>query len=300
MGSDMAEAEGNDYQGSTFKEVRDQVFSDPYVALPDHRISLASFYKGLKNLMLQDSRRRVSEQADIVPYFQKLVHPNGIALTGNWNITEPSPYSGYFSQGAQGLIIARCSTLLSQTKQGEPRGFAFAGKIFPTMDPEERVKTVNFVTIDVLAGTRAKYFTEVALTNAPAIGFNLGLLQLFGALLGGTASFALADINPIFRPIYPVAEAGLRPGEKAYSPKWMMIKASPKSGQVDRDDFRVELDVRNYADNTLRFDISAASERLPTWERNWRYLGHVDLKESVASASCDHRLVFKHPKLRHP
>lgn len=293
-------AQANGYQGSTFKEVRDQVFSDPYTVLPDHRISLASFYKGLTNLILRDSRRRVAEQADIVPYFQKLVHPNGIALAGSWNITEASPYSGYFRQGARGLIIARCSTLLSQTKQGEPRGFAFAGKIFPTMDPNERVKTANFVTIDVLAGTRAKYFTEVALSNAPAIGFNFGLLQIFGALIGGTASFALADINPIFRPIYPVAEADLRPDEKVCSPKWMLIKASPNSGQVDREDFRDELNVRNYPGNKLRFDISAASDRLPTWERNWRYLGHVELTESIASESCDHRLVFQHPKLRHP
>ena len=32
-----------------------------------------------------------------MPYFQKLGHPNGVALTGTWNITEKSPYSGYFS-----------------------------------------------------------------------------------------------------------------------------------------------------------------------------------------------------------
>src|ERR1041384_3576582 len=219
-------AQSNGYHGSTLNEVGDQGFSDPYSALPDGRISLASFYKGLTNLILRDSRRRVAEQADLVPYFQKLVHPNGIALAGSWNITETSPYSGYFRQGARGLIIARCSTLLSQTKQGEARGFAFAGKIFPTMDPNERVKTANFVTIDVLAGSRAKYFTEVALTNAPAIGFNLGLLKIFGALIGGTASFALADINPIFRPVYPVAEAALLPNEKVCSPKWLLIKAS--------------------------------------------------------------------------
>jgi hypothetical protein len=287
------------YRGSTFKEVRDQVFSDPYSTLPDHRISLASFYKRLKNLILQDSRRRVIEQADIVPYFQKLVHPNGIAMTGTWNITETSPYSGYFRHGAKGLIVVRCSTLLSQTNQGEHRGFGFAGKIFPTMDPNEMVKTGSFVTIDVLAGTLARYYTDVALTNAPAIGFNLELITLLGALIGGTAAFILADLNPISRPIYPVAELGLRQGEAVKCPKWMMIRASPGTPHVDRADFRDELDLRNYPSHKLRFDISVAADRLPTLERDWRHLGHIELTESVASASCDHRLVFKHPKLRH-
>jgi hypothetical protein len=77
-----------------------------------------------------------------------------------------------------------------------------------------------------------------------------------------------------------------------------MVRACPGCGQPDEEDFRNELMVENYADNMLRFNVSAAAGRLLTGERDWRHLGHIDLTESVASESCDHRLVFQHPKLK--
>jgi hypothetical protein len=286
------------YHGSTFADVRDQVFSDPYPALPEYTITLGTFYKGLSNLILHASQRRVEEFSDLNPRFQKLIHPKGIALAGTWRITEESPWSGYFAQGSQGLIIVRCSVLLYKTRQGQNRGFGFAGKIFPTMDPNKRVKTGNFVTIDVLAGTKTKYYTDASLTNAPPLGFNLDLLSSFGVITAGTAAFIRADVRPFTRPIYPVAELGVPPGGAVESPKWMMVRAWPGSGRVDRVDFRDELRVENYANGTLRFNISAASGRLPSGERNWRYLGHIELTESIVSDSADHRLVFHHPRLQ--
>src|SRR5688572_19611041 len=137
------------YQGSTFKEVRDQVFSDPYKVLPQDRVTLRSFYRGFTNVLFKASLRTLDDPTDIVPYFQKLVHPNGVALAGTWNITEKSPYSGYFSQGSKALIMVRCSTALSETKRGKDRAFGFAGKLFPTTDPLKRVKTADFFAIDV-------------------------------------------------------------------------------------------------------------------------------------------------------
>lgn len=293
-----SEAAGRDYRGSTFKEVRDQVFSDPYAVLPLHVITLGSFYKGLANLLLRATRRTLDDPADISPYFQKLVHPNGVALTGTWNITEESDYTGYFGRGSQALIIVRCSTLLYKTTRGSFRGFAFAGKIFPTMDPHERVRTADFLTIDVLAGTRAAHYTDVALTNEPPLGFNSDVIRLLGVVIATFGSFIQADYNPVFRPLYPVGELGLPPGGTANTPKWMMVRAWPGSGQSDEVDFRNELCVGNYVNNTLSFNISTASRRLLTGERDWRPLGHIDLTESVASESCDHRLVFQHPKLK--
>ena len=286
------------YQGSTFKEVRDQVFSDPYTTLPMYVITLGTLFSGVSNLILQASRKRVADSSDLAPHFQKLIHPRGIALTGTWNITEKSNYTGYFAEGSRALIVVRCSVLMYNSRQGQTRGFGFAGKLFPTMDPEKRVKTANFVTIDVLAGTKARYFTDVALTNAPPLGFNFDLFRLFGVVTAGTGAFIRADLNPFARPIYPVAELGLPPRAAVRSPKWMMVRAWPGSGQADRVDFRDELRVEHYANKTLRFDISVASKRLASGERDWRRLGHIDLTESVTSDSADHRLVFQHPRLR--
>ncbi len=288
----------NSYQGSTFKEVRDQVFSDPYSVLPQEKVTLGSFFQGLTNVLAKAALRTLDDPTDIVPYFQKLVHPNGVALTGTWNITEKSSYSGYFSQGSKALIMVRCSTALSHTTRGHYRGFGFAGKLFPTTDPSQRVKTADFFAIDVFAGTKAAHFTDVELTNDTPTGFNIDALLNFASGLVAVLTFRRADGNNNFRPLYPIAELGLPEGADSVSPEWIMVKAWPGSGKSEKVDFRDELMVENYANQTLRFEIWVADTTLPSGERDVKKIGYIDLTESVASESCDHRLLFQHPRLR--
>ena len=286
------------YTGSTFREVRDQVWSDPYDELPSYEITLGSFYPFIQNALLRASRRALTDEHDLVPHFQRLVHPLGIAFSGTWEITEDNPYTGLFAKGTKALIVARASVLLFDTTQDEPRGFAFAGKIFPTLDPDETVKTVDFFTIDVLAGTMAKYFTDVELTNEPPLGFNTYIFRLFWVVIATFANFIIADVNPVRRPVYPLAEYGLDNEEDARVPKWMMVRAWPGSGQVDRFDMRDELRVENYKDGKLIFEIYVADEEDKDGHRKWIYIGDIELDESVTSDSCDHRLKFRHPKLK--
>ncbi len=68
---------------------------------------------------------------------------------GTWNITTATPWTGYFSQGSKGLLIARGSPATGLAKRGEYRPFGLAGKIFPTLDPDASVKTANFILTDV-------------------------------------------------------------------------------------------------------------------------------------------------------
>ncbi|HEX3554770.1 MAG TPA: hypothetical protein VIA62_16220 [Thermoanaerobaculia bacterium] len=291
-------ATSNGYHGSTFREVRDQVFSDPYVTLPYHEITLASFYGGMRNLLLQACRRALTEKRDLVEPFQRLVHPVGIALTGRWKMTQDSPYTGLLRPGTETLIVVRCSVLLYKTLQGQYRGFAFAGKLFPTLDEEERVETVDFFTIDVLAGTLAKYFTGVELSNRPPLGFNSDVLRLFWVVTATFATFIIANLNPVMRPVYPLAEHGLKKGEVARMPRWMMVRGWAGSGRVDTPDFRDELRVEGYKDGRLIFEVFAADTTLPNGQRDYKKLGDITLTESVTSASCDHRLKFRHPVLK--
>jgi len=286
------------YQGSTFKEVRDQVFSDPYSVLPQGKVTLRSFFRGLTNVLFKAAVRTLDDPTDIVPYFQKLVHPNGVALAGTWNITEKSPYSGYFSQGSKCLIMVRCSTALSHTTRGHYRGFGFAGKLFATMDPSKRVKTADFFAIDVFAGTKAPHFTDVELTNDTPTGFNIDALLNFANGLVAFLTFRRADGNNAFRPLYPIAELGLPKGAASVSPRWIMVRASPESGKSEKADFRDELMVENYVNRTLRFEIWVADSKLPSGKRDVKKIGYIDLTESVASESCDHRLSFHHPRLK--
>jgi hypothetical protein len=47
--------------------------------------------------------------------FRRLLHPNGICLTGLWEITEATSYSGYFQRGSRAVVIVRYSTCCSAT-----------------------------------------------------------------------------------------------------------------------------------------------------------------------------------------
>jgi hypothetical protein len=290
-----------DYQGSTFGEVRRQLLSDPYDKLPTYTITLSSLFGLFRNKLFESCQRTLNDKSDLIPksrHYQKLVHPLGIALMGKWLITEENPYTGYFKRGSRALVVVRCSVLLYKTEQGSPRGFAFAAKLFPTMDPSELVRTADLFAIDVLAGTYAKYYTDVELTNEPPLGFNSDVFRLFWVILVTFATFFRANINPVFRPLWPVAELGLGSGEKAKTPQWIMLKADPACGKVDRQDLRDELRVENYKDGKLIFNISVAPKlRLPDGKKNWKRIGRVELTESVTSYSCDHCLVFNHPKL---
>ena len=288
----------NGYRGSTFREVRDQVWSDPYDALPTYTITLSTLYSGFRNLLLRAARRALTEERDLVPSFQRLVHPLGIALAGRWRMTQDSPYTGLFRKGTEALILCRSSVLLYKTLQGQYRGFAFAGKIFPTLDPDQRVETVDFFTIDVLAGTLAKNFTGVELSNHPPLGFNSDVLRLFWVVTATFTAFIIANLNPVARPVYQVAENGLREGETARTPRWMMVRGLPSCGRVDAPDFRDELRVEGYQDGKLIFEVFAADDELPDGRRDYRKLGDITLTESVTSESCDHRLKFKHPVLK--
>src|SRR5258708_23037803 len=165
------------YTGSRFSDVRAQLLSDPYTVLPHHTVTIGSMFNAGKNLLKQDGFSLVDRDADLVPPMQKLLHGVGICLFGKWKITEETGYTSCFRKGVEYLIVVRCSTLLSHTDRGTRRGFGLAGKIFPTLDPGEVVRAANFITIDDLAGTFANRFTDVALTNQPPIGLNLGMIS---------------------------------------------------------------------------------------------------------------------------
>jgi hypothetical protein len=292
--SAQADSPDGTYTGSCFRDVRAQLLSDPYTVLPHHQVSIGSMFKTAKNILLSDSFSLVDHDADLVPYMQKLLHAVGICLFGRWTITEDTGYTGCFRGGTDHLIVVRCSTLLSATDRGMRRGFGFAGKIFPTLDPNEIVKTANFITIDVLGGTFAKRFSDVKLTNTPAFGLNFGLLKLAFVMLNIIYVFNRADNAPDYRPIYALSEAGLRPGETPKGPKWLQLAVEEGIGKSDAVDFRDELRVANYKDGKLRFAISAADEKSSQGEQLWRRIGTIELTEDVCSESGDHRIRFRH------
>lgn len=276
-----------------FKAVWEQIKSDPVITLPQVKVSYRKLVANGKNVILSDAKRTLNSHSDILPYFEKLAHPNGVCFKGVWNITTPNKYSGYFKQNTKALIIVRASSAMSNTRSGQLRSFGFAGKIFPTMDPLKTnlESTANFFLIDDLGGTKAKHYTDVTLTNSPTVSITSEVLKslLYATKLART--FSQSDENPKIRQVYEISQLGNKENSSVITPRWMKVKAL--SGQtVNQSDFRNELSING---NHLIFRISVASEMVNE-KKDWLDIGFITLDSSVISESCDHRLHFHHPK----
>jgi hypothetical protein len=172
----------------------------------------------------------------------QLAHPNGICFKGLWEIDTENKYSGYFKKNSKGLIIVRASAAMSNTHRGEIRSFGFAGKLFPTLNPQTIIQenTANFFLIDDLGGTRAEHYTDVALSNEPAISKNSDVFKSFLYVLTLARTFSQADKNPSIRQVYEISQLGESNKKSVITPQWMKVEA--KRGQtVNANDFRDEL-----------------------------------------------------------
>jgi len=176
------------YAGSRFAEVRDAIFANPYQRVwgaagegPFERfpVNFLTVMRGFLSfrrpwVLLAAARRTLASKADLRwgpdrKGFRRLVHANAICMTGMWEITEETPYSGYFAKGSRGLTVARYSTCCTETRRGHTRSLSMVGRIFPTTDPEhtERLPTANFITQEDIGGDYSKSINEALLRNAP-------------------------------------------------------------------------------------------------------------------------------------
>jgi hypothetical protein len=279
---------------SSFEKVWEQVKSDAYEKLPQLEVSYfkLSGEKGIEH----SAMRTLNEDADLLEPFEKLAHPNGICFKGVWKIDTQNPYGGYFKKGSEALIIARASTAMSNTQRGSTRAFGFAGKLFPTMNPNvvNSEPSANFFLIEDLGGTDAEHFMDVSLTNEPSVSITLEALSNVAYGIKVANAFGEADKNPSIRQLYEISNLGESKSAKIITPKWLKIEAADKK-RVDAEDFREELRIES--PELLVFNISVAS-RVENKQKEWLKVGSITFDASVTSASCDRRLHFHHPKWR--
>ena len=117
--------------------MREALFANPYQRvwgaageppLPIYDVTLSGVLRGIlpfgrPYIFRQATERAVDSNADLRwgadrKGFRRLLHPNGICLTGLWQITEETSYSGCFRQGSQALIVGRYSTCCTKTRRG--------------------------------------------------------------------------------------------------------------------------------------------------------------------------------------
>jgi hypothetical protein len=262
--------------------------------------SLGFWQRG--NLLFAAAKRTLKQSVDSYPRIEKLVHSNGICFSGIWEIddTATNTFTGYFGKGKKGLFIGRASAAGQTTKADEIRGFGFAGKIYPTLDPSRMVSTGNFFTVDILPGTVHSYLGS-EFTNKPEnnIGKSSGAQQKLLAQVAAT--LLLAGGDPGFRPLYPVTELQEAGGTAIPAPKGPVLMKLRFTGVrtnaagVSSEDFREELKLEEGQKHVL--DILTATSKSPD-NNGWTKIGQITLDNSFVSYGCDRRLHFPHPKLR--
>jgi hypothetical protein len=266
------------YNGSTFAEVKEAAFSGPYRTLPSNpTVGVKTFLQ-----FLNGSARNLVDKRDIRPWYRKLIHPNGICYTGVWRIDRPSPYTGYFSNGSEGLCIARLSVAGARTRAGGRRAFGIGGKVFPTMDVNERVQPGNFVLVSNLSGTKDRHVLDIEVTNAPGLGLHPQ------AFLVNRILFRMMDSRPGWRQLFPISTLGVPRGERVVTPDVMRLPPVEGTPRIDEEEFRDELRLRHYPDGKLSLAIEVKNFQ----DRTWTRLGRIEFTEDAVSDGGDHRLHF--------
>ncbi|HEX2252280.1 MAG TPA: hypothetical protein VHQ65_03325 [Thermoanaerobaculia bacterium] len=271
-----------DYDGSTFREVRDVAFSGPYDELPYHQ----GIRPGRILQLLVDSARNLHDRRDVRPYYDKLIHSNGVAMTGVWRIDRETPYTGYLATGSEGLLLIRASVAGLFTTRGHRRSFGIAGKVYPTMDPDERAWPGNFVTVSHLSGTFGKHIVDLVPTNAPTVGIDPAA-NLINRLV-----FRIVDTRPGYRQLFPLSTLGLPAGEAPVTPDMLRLVVPESIPRVDARDFRDELRLEHYPDGKLVWEIQVKDFA----DEEWTRIGEMVLDAYAIAEGQDKRLHFWIPR----
>jgi hypothetical protein len=322
------------YSGSRFADLRAAMFANPYQMpwgapgnppWPVYKVTLGGVLRGIlpfgqPHAFRKAAERTVDSSADLRwgpdrKGYRRLLHPNGICLTGMWKITEDTGYSGYFRKGSQALAIGRYSTCCNETRRGPARSLSLVGKLFPTADPEhaDRLRPASFITQQDLGGDYTDYINDAELRNAPDTtawrrGAGVAVLAVTGAV------FNLVDKRPSIRQLYEIAELGKPKDEPTRAPTFMRLLVAPEQPRIAGEslDFRDEIMEQIYdrgdpaPKRRLTFHIEVTDEGetrgLPIAERrtfrNWRPIGSLTFNEAVASYNGDFVIHFHHPTWR--
>jgi len=327
FGAEEMTDEDRAYRGARYSEVREALFANPYQKvwggtgeppLPAYEVTLKSVAGGLR----QASSRTVDSHADLRwgedrKGFRRLLHPNGVCLTGRWQIDahEETPYSGHFRRGSEALLVGRYSTCCTATRRGEMRSLALIGKLFPTLDADhaEPLQTASFFTQQDFGGEMTEYVNDAELRNAPDTrlwrrGLGAPILALSGV------DFLRADKEPTIRQLYQIAELGKPADEPTRAPAFLRLLMADEQPRIAGEglDFRDEILAQIYdrgdpaPKRTLTFHIEVTDEGsthgTPFYQRRtfgaWRRIGKLVFDRAVASYNGDCVIHFNHPTWR--
>lgn len=323
------------FRGSRFSEVKAAMQANPYQKvwgapgeppLPMHKATLGGVLRhilpGGKPYDFREAARRTLGTRNDLRWgedgkgVRRLLHPNGVCLFGRWEITEETPYSGYFRQGSQGLMIARYSTCCSETRRGYTRSLSMVARLYPTTDPEhaEVLPTAGLITQQDIGGDHSTHINDAELRNAPDVtvvrrGSGLPIILITGLL------FDRVNLESSVRQLYEIAELGKDPATPTRAPLYIRLLVAAAQPRIpgDKLDFRDEVMAQIYdrGDATpkrrLVFDIEVTDQakvggftnayRRVSFE-NWRRIGRITFDSAALSHNGDFVIHFHHPRWR--
>ena len=312
------------YDGYVFKELKALVWEKPYSELPLYKVDKNRINS---NEFVKNSARTLDEHLDIIKSDRpKIVHPNGLCLSGVWSIASDNAgnaYSGYFANGSKGLMLARVSTAgtevdIERSPSAKLTGkeyisYGFTGKIFPTENIEDprKYRPANFITQTDLGGQPNADFSDVEMLNAPNVtALNRGVVgggvKIF-AITGST--FGSVDESTTIRQLYEIAELNKPSTAKTNTPQYLKLVASPAyRKKLPKGDFRKTLQEYIQREKQISFDIFVANEgytkTITQLKQStivtdaWKKIGTATFFDAVASQVCDFNLHFHHPAWR--
>ncbi len=324
-----------DHAGARYSDVVAAIFANPYQRiwgapgeppLPVYEVTLKSVFGGLlfgRTRQFQtDSERTLDSLADLRwgadgKGFPRLVHPNGVCLTGEWRITADVPYSGCFRKGSTAQVVARYSTCCTETRRGRTRSLSMVGKLFPTTDPHDMTglrTTANFMTQEDIGGADTIYLNDADLRNAPDITVSRRGVSGFAVLTRVGLTFRRVDREGGQRQLYQIAELGKPAGEPTRTPRFMRLHVSPQQPKIEGADldFRDEIMAQIFdrgdpvPKRTLTFDIEITDEgqvKGPGTRQRWTFgswkkIGALVFDNAVVSYNGDKVIHFSHPTWR--
>jgi hypothetical protein len=320
--------------GSRFSAVRDAIFANPYQQVwgakgnaPLERFPV-TFMPLIKGMLLGGkswkflaaAKRVLASDSDLRwgpdrKGFRRMLHANGICMTGVWEVTEDTPYTGYFRKGSRGLMIVRYSTCCTETRRGNTRSLSMIGRIYPTTDPNhpEPLPTASFITQEDIGGEDTPNINDAKLRNAPNTtatkrGSGMPILLLTGLVLN------IAEKQPTIRQVYQIAELGKPPHEPTRAPEFMQLTVAPGQPVIPGADldFRDEIMAHIYdpgdpaPKRKLVFNVETSdtgtTHGLPIKERrditNWKKIGTMTFDAAVVSYNGDRVFHVNHPAWR--
>ena len=309
------------YAGTRYADVRDAVFANPYQR-PYERfpVTLGSLLRGVLPFgkpwqFLSAARRTVVSDADLRwgpdrKGFRRLLHPTGACMTGVWEITAETPYSGYFRKGSRALVIARYSAGI-ETRRGHTRSLAMAGRLYPTTDPNDPrpLRSASFFTQEDIGGSYSQTINEAVLCNAPNVTALRKGKDLPGFLVTGVV-LGLADKKNTIRQVYEIAELGKPAGEPTRAPEFMQLIVAPDQPVIPGEnlDYRDEVmaQIHDTAQRSLTFRIETSDTGVTKgfggFTRRtitgWRAIGTMRFDAAVVSYNGDHVFHVSHPPWR--